>query len=24
MLERPVLVNGLIEGFLKRLEEADC
>jgi len=24
MLERPVLVNGLIETFLKRLQEADC
>jgi pimeloyl-ACP methyl ester carboxylesterase len=24
MLERPVLVNGLLEGFLKQLQEADC
>src|SRR4051812_9852982 len=24
MFERPVLVNGLLEGFLKRLREADC
>jgi pimeloyl-ACP methyl ester carboxylesterase len=24
MLERPALVNGLLEGFLRRLQEADC